>query len=108
MYNGYVENMGNNNLAKKFLLGGAIGGGLMSVAITLLMDSMHSESMQGTWRDAIAKDLNSLMSLGVSSTSIIVNLAFVVIIVILAAFGAFMGFLFSFFLYKFFELLGKE
>jgi hypothetical protein len=80
----------------------------MSVSITLLMDNIYNESMQGTWRDAIAKDLNSLMSLGVSSTSIMVNLAFLVILAILAAFGAFMGFVFSFFLYKFFELLVKK
>jgi hypothetical protein len=100
--------MEKQSRAKKFLLGGTIIGGLMSVSIALLMDSMHSESMQGTWRDAIAKDLNSLMSLGVSSQSIIVTLAFLVILAILAAFGAFLGFIFSFFLYKFFELLGKK
>lgn len=100
--------MEKHKRVRKFLLGGTIIGGLMSVSITLLMDSIYSESMQGTWRDAIAKDLNNLMSLGVSSTSIIVNLAFLVILVILAAFGAFMGFIFSFFLYKFFELLGEK
>lgn len=100
--------MENHVRTRKFLLGGAIIGGLMSVSISLLMDSIYSESMQGTWRDAIAKDLNSLFSLGVSSTSMLVNLAFIVILAILAAFGAFMGFIFSFFLYKFFELLGKK
>ncbi len=100
--------MGNHSRARKFLIGGAIVGALMSVSITLLMDSMYSESMQGTWRDAIAKDLNSLMSLGVTSKSIVVYLAFFVILAILAAFGALMGFIFSFFLYKFFELLGKK
>ena len=100
--------MENHVRTRKFLLGGAIIGGLMSVSISLLMDSIYGESMQGTWRDAIAKDLNSLFSLGVSSTSMLVNLAFIVILAILAAFGAFMGFIFSFFLYKFFELLGKK
>jgi len=108
MYNEREENMENNSRARKFLLGGTIIGGLMSVSITLLMDSLYSESMQGTWRDAIAKDLNTLMSLGVSSKSFIVTLAFLAILAILAAFGAFMGFIFSFFLYKFFELLGKK
>jgi len=100
--------MENHGRIRKFLLGGAIIGGLMSVSISLLMDSIYGESMQGTWRDAIAKDLNNLMSLGVSSTSMLVTLAFIVILAILAAFGAFMGFIFSFFLYKFFELLGKK
>lgn len=100
--------MENSSRARKFLIGGAIIGGLMSISISLLMDSVYSESMQGTWRDAIAKDLNSLMSLGVSSSSFVVTLAFICILAVLAAFGAFMGFIFSFFLYKFFELLGKK
>lgn len=100
--------MENQGRIRKFLLGGAIIGGLMSVSISLLMDSIYSESMQGTWRDAIAKDLNNLLSLGVSPTSMLVTLAFIVILAILAVFGAFMGFIFSFFLYKFFELLGKK
>ncbi len=100
--------MENKSRARKFLFGGAIIGGLMSLTISLLMDTMYGESMQGTWRDAIAADLNNIMSLGVSSTSMVVTMAFIVILAVLAAFGAFMGFIFSFFLYKFFELLGKS
>ncbi len=100
--------MDEQKRAKKFLLGGAIVGGIMSLSISLMMDMLFADSLRGTWRDAIAKDLNTLFSLGVSSESIIVGFAFVVILAILSAFGAFMGFIFSFFLYKFFGLLSRQ
>jgi amino acid transporter len=100
--------MDERKRAKKFLLGGAIVGGIMSLSISLMMDMLFADSLQGTWKDAIAKDLNTIFSLGVSSESIIVGLAFIVILAILSAFGAFMGFIFSFFLYKFFGLLSRQ
>jgi hypothetical protein len=100
--------MEDQRRAKRFLLAGAIVGGIMSVAVSLLMDTLFADSLQGTWRDAIAKDLNTFFSLGVSSGSIIVNIVFVFVLGILASFGAFLGFIFSFFLYKFFSLLGGK
>jgi hypothetical protein len=100
--------MGEQRRAKKFLLGGAIVGGIISLSISLLMDILLADSLQGTWRDAIAKDLNSLFSLGVTSRSMSVALVFVFILAILSAFGAFLGYIFSFFLYKFFELLSRQ
>ena len=100
--------MGEERRAKKFLLGGAIVGGVISLSISLLMDVLLADSLQGTWRDAIAKDLNTLFSLGVTPKSIVVGLVFAVILAILSAFGAFLGYIFSFFLYKFFGLLGRQ
>ncbi len=97
--------MEDSRRVKKFLLLGAILGGLLSVVISVLMDVLFADALKGTWRDAIAKDLNTFLSLGVDSHSIIVNVAFLVVLAILAAFGAFMGFIFSFFLYKFFSFL---
>ena len=95
--------MNDNRKAKRFLLCGAATGGVMSLAISLLMDTMFAD--QGTWRDAIAKDLNTFFSLGVTSKSFFVYIFFVFVLAVLAAFGAFMGFIFSFFLYKFFGFL---
>ena len=100
--------MDDHRRAKKFLLGGAIIGGIMSLSISLMMDMVFADSLQGTWRDAIAKDLNTMFSLGVSSGSIVVTLVFIFILALLSAFGAFMGYIFSFFLYKFFGLLGRQ
>ena len=97
--------MEDRRRAKKFLLFGAILGGLLSIVISVLMDVLFADALKGTWRDAIAKDLNTFLSLGVDAHSIIVNIVFLVVLAILAAFGAFMGFIFSFFLYKFFSFL---
>lgn len=94
--------------AKKYVIIGAVIGGIISLAISLLMDAMYADSLQGTWREAIAADLNTLFSLGVSSGSIIVNIVFVLVLAILSAFGAFLGFIFSFFLYKFFSFLNSK
>lgn len=94
--------------AKKVLFFGAIIGGIISLAITLLMDTFYADALQGTWRDAIAKDLHTFFSLNVTSASFIVYSVFFVVLGIMTAFGAFMGFIFSFFLYKFFEFLGSK
>jgi len=100
--------MEDQRRAKKILLAGAIVGGIISVAVSLLMDNVYADSLQGTWRDAIAKDLNTFLSLGVSSGSIIVNIVFIFVLALLAAFGALLGFIFSFFLYKFFGFLSSK
>lgn len=100
--------MHDQGKARKFLISGAVAGGIISLAITLLMDTMYGDSFQGTWRDAIAKDLNTFFSLGVSAKSIFVNIVFVFVLGILSAFGAFLGFIFSFFLYKFFSFLANK
>jgi hypothetical protein len=100
--------MDDQGKARKFLLGGALIGGIISLSITLLMDTMYGDSFQGTWRDAIAKDINTFFSLGVTAKSVIVNVVFVFVLGILSAFGAFLGFIFSFFLYKFFSFLTNK
>ncbi len=100
--------MEDREKAKRFLRAGAIIGGLFSLTITLLMDTLYADTFQGTWRDAIAKDLNTLLSLGVSSDSFLVTIFFLIVLAILAGFGAFMGFIFSFFLYRFFHFLGSK
>ncbi|RPI35953.1 MAG: hypothetical protein EHM54_06925 [Nitrospiraceae bacterium] len=100
--------MDDSRKAKRYLYSGAVIGGIISLTITLLMDTFYSDSFQGTWRDAIAKDLNTFLSLGVTSKSIIVYIGFVFVLALLTAFGAFMGFIFSFFLYKFFSFLGTK
>ncbi len=100
--------MEDKKKGKKILLAGAIAGGVVSLAVSLLMDSIYADSLQGTWRDAIAKDLNTFFSLGVTSASILVNILFVFVLGLLTSFGAFMGFIFSFFLYRFFSFLGSK
>ena len=100
--------MEDRRRAKKFLLFGAIIGGLSSLAVSILMDLQFADALKGTWRDAIAKDLNTFLSLGVDSHSFIVNIVFLLVLGMLMAFGAFLGFIFSFFLYKFFSFLSSD
>lgn len=100
--------MEENRRAKRYLLFGAIIGGILSLSITLLMDTFYAGALNGTWRDAIAKDLNTFLSLGVSSTSFVVYIMFGAVLAIMTAFGSFMGFIFSFFLYKFFAFLSSK
>lgn len=100
--------MAASQKAKRYLIAGAFIGGLMSLSIALLMDTFYADAFQGTWRDAIAHDLNALFSLDVSSSSVMVTIAFLIVLGLLIAFGAFMGFIFSFFLYKFFSFLTSK
>lgn len=100
--------MEDREKAKKFLLAGAIIGGILSLSISILMDTLYADVLQGTWRDAIAKDLRNLFSLNASPKGMLVTIIFVFILGILAAFGAFMGYIFSFFLYKFFDFLSSK
>ncbi len=100
--------MDDKQKAKKFLLFGAVVGGIVSLTISILMDTLFADALQGTWRDAIAKDLNTFLSLGLSSKSFPVTMIFIFVLALLTAFGSFLGFIFSFFLYKFFSFLSSK
>ncbi len=100
--------MEDKRKARRYLLIGAVTGGIISLSITLLMDTFYADTFQGTWRDAISKDLHSLFSLNVSYDSILVNILFILVLGIMTAFGSFLGIIFSFFLYKFFSFLSNK
>jgi hypothetical protein len=72
------------------------------------MDTLFADALQGTWQDAIAKDLNTFLALGLSSKSFLVTIIFIFVLGLLTAFGSFLGFIFSFFLYKFFSFLSSK
>ncbi|MBI5188876.1 MAG: hypothetical protein HZA07_07445 [Nitrospirae bacterium] len=93
---------------KRYIVAGAIFGGVISLTISILMDTIYGDSLQGTWRDAIAKDLNRLFSLSVTSDSLSVIIVFIFILAILSLFGSFMGVLFILIIYKFFNLLHEK
>lgn len=90
------------------LLLGAIGGAALAVAITLLLDVLYADALGGTWRDAIAKDMETFFSVSLQPEGFAVTVLFLLIIAILGLFGAFMGSLFSVFVFKFIELLTRE
>ncbi len=76
--------------------------GLLSV---LSMDIFYSDALQGTWRDAISRDLMTAFSISLSPDSPAVLLIYVLIILLLMGFGAFSGFVFGFIIQRVFLLL---
>jgi hypothetical protein len=90
---------------KRFLMTGAIVGGILAITITLLMDVLFAESLNGTWRDAIVSDLHNFFKINVTVNSPIVFVVFGIILLVLSGFGAIMGVIFTFFIIKFFSFL---
>ena len=90
---------------KRFLITGAIVGGILAITITLLMDVFFAESLNGTWRDAIVSDLHNFFKITVTISSPIVFVVFGIILIVLSGFGAVMGMIFTFFIIKFFSFL---
>jgi ABC-type antimicrobial peptide transport system permease subunit len=86
------------------LIGAAIGGGL-SIVTSLLMDLMFSDSLQGTWRDAISNDLKNYFSIILPPESIIVFFLFLVVLALLAGIGASIGAFFAYIVLKFIRFL---
>jgi hypothetical protein len=92
---------------KKIITAGAIAGALLAITVALLMDVIYADALQGTWRDAIAHDLGALLSLNVSPDSILVYGLFLLVLLFLGSFGAFLGMVFSFIVYRFLSFLGS-
>ncbi len=90
---------------KRFLITGAIVGGILAITITLLMDVLFAESLNGTWRDAIVSDLHNFFKITVTVNSPIVFVVFGIILLVLSGFGAIMGVIFTFIIMKFFSFL---
>ncbi len=93
---------------KRYLILGAIVGALFGLSVSISMDFLYSDVLQGTWREAIASDLNNLLSLSVQPGNLIVIAVYIVILLVLALFGACMGVLFAFILYRFFTFLETD
>jgi len=97
--------MQDDRRLKRFLIAGAVVGGLLALAVSLLMDTFFADSLNGTWRDAIVSDLHNFFGLDVTVNNPIVFIVFGVILAVLSGFGAFMGMVFAFFVIKFFSFL---
>lgn len=86
------------------LIVGAIVGAFLTIAVTLLMDTLYADVLGGTWRDAIVKDLRNL-SIDVQKDSLVVTAVFFLITAINGLFGALMGLIFTFIVFKFLNIL---
>ncbi|GBD99715.1 hypothetical protein BMS3Abin07_01755 [bacterium BMS3Abin07] len=90
---------------KRYLIVGAVAGGLLAIAVSLLMDTLFADSLNGTWRDAIVSDLHNFFHMNLTVNSPVVFIVFGIILLILSGFGALLGMIFTFFIIRFFSFL---
>lgn len=74
--------------------------------ISLLMDILYADALQGTWRDAISRDLGSLFGSPPPPDSLPVYLVFILVLLVLMFMGALMGVICAFYIQRLFRLLG--
>lgn len=93
---------------KKAFYIGAVAGGLLGIIISLSMDLLLGKALGGGWSEAVAHDLNNLFKTNLPETNVFVILGVFVVIGIIAAFGAFIGGVFSIMIARLFITLTKE
>ncbi len=82
--------MGDTTL-KKAVITGAGGGALFTLGTALAMDVFFSDTLQGTWRDAAARDVTKMFGASCGQNWFAVTLVLVIVMAFLAAFGAVLG-----------------
>jgi hypothetical protein len=92
---------------KKAVIIGAVLGGLVSIGIALSLDLFFSDTFQGTWRDAAAKDVTKMFGTSCGQNVFAVTLVLVSVMGFLAGFGAILGAAAGLFMNRFFKLLIK-
>ena len=92
---------------KKAFYIGAVAGGLLGIIISLSMDLLLGQALGGGWSEAVAHDLNNLFRTNLPQTHVLVILGVIVVIGIIAAFGAFIGGVFSLMVARLFIMLTK-
>ena len=98
--------MGDRGLRKEVIIGACIGAHISLVA-ALSMDIVFSDTLQGTWRDAAAKDVAKMFGPACGKNYFAVTLVLVIVMGFLAAFGAFLGAAAGLAMNRFFKLLLK-
>ncbi len=76
---------------KKAIVIGAVAGALITLGIALSMDLFMSDALQGTWRDAAAKDVTKMFGPACGHNAFAVMLVLVLVMGFLAGFGAMLG-----------------
>jgi hypothetical protein len=98
--------MSDKGLKKALLIGAGIGA-VTTLAIALSMDFFFSETLQGTWRDAAAKDVTRMFGQGCGQNSFAVMLVLVIVFGFLAGFGALLGAAAGLIMNRFFKIMFK-
>jgi hypothetical protein len=92
---------------KKAVIIGAVLGAMVSLGTALAMDYVLSDSLQGTWREAAAKDVTRIFGTSCGQNYWAVSLVLVFVMSFLAAFGAVLGVVAGVIMNRFFKLVLK-
>lgn len=92
---------------KKAIIIGAVLGALASLGTALSLDLFFSDTFQGTWRDAAAKDVTKMFGPSCGQNWFAVTLVLVFVMGFLAAFGALLGVIAGVIMNRFFRLVTK-
>jgi hypothetical protein len=92
---------------KRSLIIGAVLGALVTLGAALAMDVVLSDSLQGTWRDAAAKDVTKMFGPSCGQSWVAVTLMLMTVMGFLAAFGAGLGVIAAVIMHRFFRALLK-
>lgn len=76
---------------KKAVIIGAVMGALFTLGTALAMDLFFSDTLQGTWRDAAARDVTKMFGPSCGQNWFAVTLVLVAVMTFLAGFGAILG-----------------
>ena len=98
--------MSDKGLKRALLIGAGIGA-VATLAIALSMDFFFSDTLQGTWRDAAAKDVTRMFGPGCGHNAFAVMLVLVFVMGFLAGFGALLGAAAGLIMNRFFKLILK-
>ncbi len=92
---------------KKAIIIGAAAGAVITLGTALSMDILFSDTFQGTWRDAAAKDVTRMFGPACGGNWFAVTLMLVLVMGFLAAFGAALGVVAGVIMNRFFKFLVK-
>ena len=76
---------------KKAVIIGAAAGALFTLGMALFLDLFFADMLQGTWRDAAAKDVTRMFGPSCGKSYFAVTLVLVAVMGFLAGFGAMLG-----------------
>lgn len=99
--------MANDRGLKRAIIIGAVIGAALTLGVALSMDYFLSGSLQGTWRDAAAKDVSRMFGPGCGQNWFAVTLMLVLVMGFLALFGAVLGVIGAVIINRFFKFLLK-
>jgi len=92
---------------KKAVLVGAVLGALATLGIALSMDLFFSDTLQGTWWDASAKDVTKMFGPACGHNVLAVALVLLIVMGFLAGFGALLGAAAGLIMNRFFKMVLK-